>query len=181
MRVIAGTAGGRKLKAPPAATTRPFTGKAKEGVFSSIAPRLPGARVLDLYAGSGSLSIEALSRGAAAATMVEENREAVKVIQQNLAICGFAAVVIRGTLPAALARVSGVHDLVFVDPPYRLSLASVHETLEHLDPYLADGATVVVHRRKGEGLAGAVGGLVVEDDRTYGDSQIVRLRKRGNP
>lgn len=113
--------------------------------------------------------------------MVEENREAVKVIQQNLAICGFAAVVIRGTLPAALARVSGVHDLVFVDPPYRLSLASVHETLEHLDPYLADGATVVVHRRKGEGLAGAVGGLVVEDDRTYGDSQIVRLRKRGNP
>ncbi|NNC41877.1 MAG: 16S rRNA (guanine(966)-N(2))-methyltransferase RsmD [Acidimicrobiia bacterium] len=181
MRVIAGKVGGRKLSAPPPSTTRPFTGKAKEGVFSSIADRIEGARVLDLYAGSGSLGIEALSRGASEATMVEESREAVKVISANLAACGFDASVIRGTLPAAMSRVTGLHDLVFVDPPYRLSLASVQDVVEHLGPYLADGATVIVHRRKGDGLIQAGEGLEVEDVRTYGDSEIVRLRKRGNP
>ncbi len=184
MRVIAGTAKGRRLKAPPADSTRPFTGRAKEGVFSSIGDRLAGARVLDLYAGSGSLAIEALSRGAAAATLIERDRRAVGVIRHNLETCAFEADVIHGELPAALARVSGTHDLVFVDPPYRLSLASVGEVLQMLPPLLADGATVVWHHRKGADgrpvLESLIDGLEVEDERAYGDSHIVRLRKRGN-
>lgn len=180
VRVIAGKVGGRKLAAPSPSTTRPFTGKAKEGVFSSIAGRIEGARVLDLYAGSGSLGIEALSRGASEATMIEENREAVQVIRSNLAACGFDASIVRGVLPGAMSRITGVYDLVFVDPPYRLSLASVQDVVDHLIPFLADGATVVVHRRKGEGIIQPGEGLEIEDVRTYGDSEIVRIRKRGD-
>lgn len=180
MRVVSGTARGRKLKAPPSGITRPFTGKAKEGVFSSISERVEGASVLDLFAGSGSLAIEALSRGAASAVIIEENGQAMKVIGQNLASCDMEATMIKASLPKALARVTGSFDLAFIDPPYRLSLASVVEVLELVAPLMESDGTVVVHRRRGSGDLEAVAGLEMEDDRTYGDSHIVRYRKRGN-
>ena len=137
-----------------------------------------------MFAGSGSLAIEALSRGAASATLVEQDPAAVDVIRQNLAACGFEAIVVKGSLPDALDRVEGPFDLVFVDPPYRLSLASVLEILELAFPLVAMDATVMVHRRKGDGglapVDGRVEGFGMEDDRLYGDSHIVRLRKRGD-
>jgi 16S rRNA (guanine966-N2)-methyltransferase len=178
MRVVAGTAKGRRLAAPPSKTTRPFTGKAKEGVFSSLSNRIANSRVLDLFAGSGSMAIEALSRGADAAVLVDSNRSAVAVIRRNLETCGFEAQVIKGDLPGALSVVSGEFDLVFVDPPYSLALTSVLETLEALVPHLADGATIVLHRRREDGVIQVLEALdyvSIEDERTYGDSLIVRL------
>ena len=88
MRVIAGVAKGRRLRAPAGLATRPMTDRAREAVFSAIAASIPGARVLDLYAGTGSLGLEALSRGAASATFVERDRSAVTALQVNVGMVG---------------------------------------------------------------------------------------------
>lgn len=144
MRVIAGTAGGRRLVAPKGRDVRPTSDRVKEALFSSLAPRLPGARVLDLYAGSGALAIEALSRGAAAAVLVERNRAALAAIEHNLAATGFtaAARVTTGDLPQALGQLIGLFDVVFLDPPYALAEDEVVAVLAALVPLLAPGGAV---------------------------------------
>ncbi|MGF1597780.1 MAG: RsmD family RNA methyltransferase [Acidimicrobiales bacterium] len=123
MRVIAGTARGRRLQAPPGRATRPITDRAKEGIFNMLGTvvDLDGATVVDLFAGSGSFGIEALSRGAAAVTFVEAARPAVEVLRRNLETLGFAdrAVVETGPVERALDRLPEV-DLAFCDPPYAL-------------------------------------------------------------
>jgi len=152
-------------------------------VFSSLGARVPNSRVLDLFSGSGSLAIEALSRGAESAVLVERDRGAVAVIESNLALCGFEARVVKGELAAALDRIVGEFDLVFVDPPYGLALASVFETISAVVPLLSEAGLVVLHRRREAGvledLEAAVDGLdedlIIEDHRAYGDSLIVRL------
>lgn len=121
MRVVGGTARGRKLKAPPGSGTRPITDRAKEAIFNMLAARvnLVDLTVADLFAGSGSFGIEALSRGAAHATFVERDRVAARVLADNLDRLGFAerAEVIVAPVDAALRRLGPV-DLVFCDPPY---------------------------------------------------------------
>jgi 16S rRNA (guanine966-N2)-methyltransferase len=119
MRVIAGTAKGRRLRA--AGTTRPTADFVKEALFSSLGPRIAGARVADLWAGSGSLGIEALSRGAASVTFVERDPRALAAIRQNLATTGFTerARVVEGTVERFLASAGGEgFDVVLADPPY---------------------------------------------------------------
>lgn len=121
MRVVGGTARGRKLKAPPGSGTRPITDRAKEAIFNMLAARisLVDITVADLFAGSGSFGIEALSRGAAHATFVERNREAARVLADNLDALGFneKADLIVAPVDTALRRLGPV-DLVFCDPPY---------------------------------------------------------------
>ncbi|MDH3301915.1 MAG: 16S rRNA (guanine(966)-N(2))-methyltransferase RsmD [Acidimicrobiia bacterium] len=121
MRVVGGTARGRKLKAPPGSGTRPITDRAKEAIFNMLAARtnLVGITVADLFAGSGSFGIEALSRGAAHVTFVERNREAARVLAGNLDALGFSdrADLIVAPVDTALRRLEPV-DLVFCDPPY---------------------------------------------------------------
>jgi len=176
MRVIAGIAKGRRLLAPRGEGTRPMMDRAREGLFSSLGGAVAGSRVLDLYAGTGSLGLEALSRGAADAVFVERGRAALAALRENVAAVGLGGEVVAGDVEAYLERAAGRFDLVFVDPPYALPLASVERDLGRLVRLLAAGGTVVLHRRAGEGL-GLLPGLTVIDRRRYGDTEITRLVK----
>jgi 16S rRNA (guanine966-N2)-methyltransferase len=176
MRIIAGLAKGRRLLAPRGVGTRPMMDRAREGLFSSLGEASAGARVLDLYAGSGSLGLEALSRGASSAVFVERGRAALAALRANVAAVGLGGQVVAADVDAYLERAVGPFDLVFVDPPYALPLASVERSLGRLPDLLAGGGTVVLHRRAGQEF-GRPPGLTVIDRRRYGDTEITRLAK----
>jgi 16S rRNA (guanine966-N2)-methyltransferase len=120
VRVIAGSAKGRKLAAPRGDTTRPATDRIREALFAILEPVLEDARVLDLFAGAGTLGIEALSRGAAAATFVERSGEALKALRKNVATTGFddRARIVAANVLGFLEQSTGPYDLVFCDPPF---------------------------------------------------------------
>ena len=121
MRVITGTARGRKLKEPIGMEIRPTTDSVKEAVFSIIQFDIEGRRVLDLFAGTGQLGIECLSRGAASVTFVDESREAVALIRENLSRCKMTGEVVQTESVGFLGR-DGKYDLIFLDPPYGTGL-----------------------------------------------------------
>jgi 16S rRNA (guanine966-N2)-methyltransferase len=177
MRIIAGTAKGRSLKSPKGSRTRPMMDRAKEAIFSMLTPIIRDAAVLDLYAGSGSLGLEALSRGAASVVFVESWRSAARVLRENIASVALGGSVHAAPVEDWLKGDRGTYDIAFVDPPYELPLPSVEEVLGHLVPRLSDGATVVVHRRSGSGEVAGPSGLSVVDRRRYGDAEITRLTK----
>jgi 16S rRNA (guanine966-N2)-methyltransferase len=154
VRVIAGSARGRRLATPPGSTTRPMTDRVRESLFSALESRggIAGARVLDLYAGSGVLAIEALSRGAERALLIERAPAAAGICRDNVARAGFdaRATVEAGDVPLVLARTQppAPFDLVFVDPPYDDPDDVVAEVLGTVArSWAAPGATLVVHRR----------------------------------
>ncbi len=177
MRVIAGVAKGRRLAGPKGDATRPMTDRAKEALFSSIGARVAGAAVLDLYAGTGSLGLEALSRGAAAATFVERDRGALASLRRNVEAVGLGGTVVAGDVGAMLAAECGPFDLAFVDPPYAVSLASLADVLRLLDHRLAPGATIVVHRRAGQPAPEVPSSWETAAERRYGDSVLYRYEK----
>ncbi len=146
MRVIAGTARGVPLRAPGERDTRPVTDRVKETLFGILGDRIPGARVLDLYAGSGALGIEALSRGAEHATFVERGRQALDAIRHNLARTGLdgrASIRARDVMRfLSDAAAEPRFDLVFLDPPY--SERAILAPLERVVPLLSPQADVVV-------------------------------------
>jgi 16S rRNA (guanine966-N2)-methyltransferase len=183
VRVIAGTAGGRPLSAPPGRDTRPTSDRVREAMFSSLADVVPGAVVLDLYAGSGALAIEALSRGAAAATLVEHDRRAAAAIDRNLAATGLddRAGVHRTTAERFCAVPSGgPFNLVLLDPPYATALPAVWERMAelHAAGALANGAVVVVERDKRDpDLDRDLPGFLAQDRRrSYGDTVLLYVR-----
>jgi 16S rRNA (guanine966-N2)-methyltransferase len=172
MRVIAGEWRGRPLKAPPGAATRPTSDRVREALFSILAARVPGARVLDLFAGSGALGIEALSRGAQSATFVDDAAPAIRAIQANLDTLGAAAAVRRiDTLRfLAAAREDGAqYDLIFLDPPYRHAERLGPALSEALPAVLAPGAVAVAESDRRAPLALD---LPLYDERRYGDTLI---------
>jgi 16S rRNA (guanine966-N2)-methyltransferase len=177
MRIIAGSAKGRRLIGPQGQRTRPFTDRAKEALFSSLGADVVEARVLDLYAGSGSLGLEALSRGAASATFVEQDRTALAALQKNIAAVGRGGTVIAGDVARFLGGAPGTFDVAFVDPPYAESAATVDAVLEALAACLAPGAVVVVHRRHGTEAPMAPEGTHLADRRRYGDAELWRFVK----
>ncbi|RJO74948.1 16S rRNA (guanine(966)-N(2))-methyltransferase RsmD [Nocardia panacis] len=151
-RIVAGAAGGRRLRVPPAGT-RPTSDRVREALFSAIDARLDltDIRVLDLYAGSGALGLEALSRGARGALLVESDRRAAAVVRGNIAELGLPGAELRvGAVTSVLesGSVAGGFDLVFSDPPYELDTAEVEGDLRLLRGrgWLAPGALVVVER-----------------------------------
>ncbi len=154
VRVIAGVAKGRRLAVPEVAGLRPTSDRARETLFNVLAPCLPGARFLDLFAGSGAVGIEALSRGAAAAVFIEQDARAVATLEANLELCRFDGPgnVVQGGWQGALRRLAGAEepfDVVFLDPPYEW--AGAHTCLEAiLDHALiaADGVAIVEHHDK---------------------------------
>lgn len=158
-----------------------MTDQAREGLFSAIAVHVPGARVLDLFAGTGTLGLEALSRGAESALFVERNRAALKALRANVIAVGLGGEVVAAEVDHVL---SGGHssaaghqfDLAFVDPPYPDSLASVEARLAALVPHLAAGALVIVHRREGERRPEAEQ-LAPAGERTYGTATLWRYVK----
>jgi 16S rRNA (guanine(966)-N(2))-methyltransferase RsmD len=172
VRVVAGRFGGRRLVAPPGDATRPTSDRVREALFSVLGPAVAGARVLDLYAGSGALGIEALSRGAAAAVFVDRSPAAIVAIRANLDALGIEADVrrrhAREAVHAAAAR-QEAYDLVFLDPPYRRSAELGRELSEALPAVLAPGARVVSESDRRDRLALA---LPLTDERRYGDTVI---------
>ena len=151
MRVITGTARGHRLKTPENYDIRPTTDNVKESVFNIIQFDIEGRRVLDLFAGTGQLGIECLSRGAAEAVFIDENTAAVKIVKENLKTCGFTAAVLQQDALGYL-RHCGRFDLVFVDPPYDSGLyESVLETINSVD-ILSDGGIILCESRREKSL-----------------------------
>jgi 16S rRNA (guanine966-N2)-methyltransferase len=181
LRVIAGKYGGRRLRAPRGRATRPTSERVREAVFSMLG-ELEGAVVLDLFAGTGALAIEALSRGAARAVLVERDPRALAALRANLAELGVGAEeaeVRRGEAGAALRNARErreTYDLLFVDPPYRHAGATGRELEAALPPVLAPRARVVVERDwRTEPPALP---LELELRRRYGDTEITIYRQR---
>jgi len=176
--VIAGEAGGRRLAVPDGRDTRPTSDRAREGLFatiSSIVGPLAGARVLDLYAGSGAVGLEALSRGAEHVLLVEHGTRAARVIRQNIEAIGLpGAAVIADRVERVLARgpAAGRYDVVFADPPYALADAGVTRVLALLaeQGWLAPGALVVVERATRSGPVSWPDGFVLDRARRYGEA-----------
>lgn len=183
MRIVSGRLGGRRLRAPAGAATRPTTDRVREAVFSIVGAPPPDTHVLDLFAGSGAMGIEALSRGAASATFVDSARPALTVLRQNLAELGLAgeARVVAGDAVTFVRRlpevVAPAWRWVFVDPPYQAGLyAPVLGALgAHRTALTADAVVVVEHDRRNE-PAERHGSLIRTDSRRYGDTVIALYR-----
>jgi 16S rRNA (guanine(966)-N(2))-methyltransferase RsmD len=176
MRIIAGAFKGRRL-APVKGRIRPTAAKVREAVFSILGPAVVGLRVLDLFAGTGALGIEALSRGAAAAVFVEDHPESLKVLRRNLADLGLADRTTVWPLPvtAALTKLAGLGEsfgLAFLDPPYGGPDAAAALTAMAGLNLLAPGARVVVEHSRRESLPEVCGGLTLLTVRRYGDTQV---------
>lgn len=174
MRVVAGRFGGRRLVTPKGHDTRPTADRVREALFSILGDSVRDAAVLDLFAGSGALGIEALSRGAASATFVDDAPAAVAAVQANLDALGIEAAVVRRDASAFLraARDAGrQYDLVFLDPPYRHAETLGPALAETLRGVVAPGARVVSEsdRRAPLDLP-----FHLTDERRYGDT-LIRL------
>lgn len=177
MRIIAGKAGGRRIGAPRGKGTRPATDRVREAVFSSLGQIVEDALVADLYAGSGSFGLEALSRGAASAVFVESGAEALRALRENLDSLGLGGRVVPGAVSWYLARSQDHFDLVFIDPPWSHPSESLSRELAILDPLLLPGGQVVLSRRKGDSLPEAPETWRVATDKAYGDTRLVRYTK----
>jgi 16S rRNA (guanine966-N2)-methyltransferase len=186
-RVIAGEAGGRRLAVPDGRDTRPTSDRAREGLFSTIVSMLgslAGARVLDLYAGSGAVGLEALSRGADHVLLVEQGARATRVIRENIEAIGLPGAVLaadrvervlaRGPAPAGGQDrpEGGRYDVVFADPPYALADTAVSQVLSLLadQGWLAPGALVIVERATRSGPVSWPDGFVPDRARRYGEA-----------
>lgn len=186
MRIISGIAGGRKLLSPPEKdrNIRPTSDRAREALFNIIGPRVEGAVVLDLFAGTGALGLEALSRGADRLVLVDYNTRALQLIKRNIRTCleNFSSPEETGkmihvsrldlrnglTVLTSLAEETGGFDLIFLDPPYSRQLAEpLLEEIDSLDLMRVDGL-VVVEEDTNETLSDTYGRLRLTDQRKYG-------------
>jgi len=180
-RIVAGAAGGRRLSAPPGRGTRPTADRVREGLFATvltICGPLDGARVLDLYAGSGAVGLEALSRGASDVLLVESDPRAARVIRRNIeAVRLPGARLLADRVERVLTRGLGddpPRDLIFADPPYAASAEEVERALAalHGRGWLAPGALVVVERGTRSGPLTWPAGYTPERSRGYGEATL---------
>ncbi|MFT4086461.1 MAG: 16S rRNA (guanine(966)-N(2))-methyltransferase RsmD [Gordonia sp. (in: high G+C Gram-positive bacteria)] len=179
-RIIAGEFRGRRL-ATPADVTRPTSDRVREAVMSMLGARadLAGMRVLDLYAGTGALGLEAVSRGAASAVLVEVDRKAATVARENVKVCGAGprVRVVSRTVASFLATPGECFDLIFLDPPYAVSTAEVNDALAALLPLLSDDGWVVLERGSRSAEPVWPDGLEEIAVKDYGDT-VVSLASR---
>lgn len=147
MRVITGSARGRRLKTPEGMDIRPTTDNVKESVFNILQFDIEGRRVLDLFAGTGQLGIECLSRGAREVVFIDQSRDAVKIVRENLKTCGFSAPVLQQDAIGYL-NTCGKFDLIFADPPYDAGLyKTVLEKINSID-ILSEGGIILCESRR---------------------------------
>jgi 16S rRNA (guanine966-N2)-methyltransferase len=180
-RIIAGLAGGRRLAVPPGRSTRPTSDRAREGLFGTVAAicgGLDGAAVLDLYAGSGAVGLESLSRGAADALLVESDARAARVIRANIeAVALSGARLLADRVERVLARGPGgapPRDFVFADPPYATSDSDIERMLGELSRqgWLAAGALVAIERATRSGPLSWPSGYRADRCRSYGEATL---------
>ncbi|NJP30831.1 16S rRNA (guanine(966)-N(2))-methyltransferase RsmD [Micromonospora thermarum] len=179
-RIVAGTLGGRRIAAPPGAGTRPTSDRVREALFSAVQAEvdLDGARFADLYAGSGAVGLEALSRGAEHVLLVESDPRAARVIRENVATlrAGSAVRLVTGKVGTVLAAGpdGDPYDVVFADPPYSVPDEEVSAMLRALvdHGWLAPAALVVVERSSRTGAVDWVQGVTAERSRRYGETTL---------
>jgi len=179
MRVIAGTARGVTLKTPDGMATRPTADRVKEAVFSIIHFDLPGAKVLDLFGGTGQLGIEALSRGAGSCVFVDEQRSACMLIRENLNRTKFAncSKVIQGDYSQFLKNCTAKFDIILLDPPYaEVFLENSLNLITEID-ILESGGIIVAERPVGKELNCQFDGFSRSKDYKYGKTMITLFRK----
>lgn len=177
LRVISGSAGGLHLKSPKRHALRPTQDRIRQVIFSSLAEKIPGARVLDLFAGTGSFGIEALSRGAASATFIEQDAEAVQCIRDNLAHCRLQGEVRKAdALAFIVQKPAETFDLIFADPPYtkRIGTLDGDPLLSGTAPLLAPDGLFIWEHYAGQRLENA-GNWKVVRNRNYGETALTFL------
>ena len=183
MRIISGTSRGRRLTTPKGQGVRPTSDRVKESIFNILGERVEGKTVLDLFAGTGNLGIEALSRGATKSLFVEKGRQVIRLIQKNLSQCGLGAR--SEIIPKDVNRAIGIlkqrgesFDLILMDPPYEKGL--IGRTLDKLDShkiYHEDSILVIEHDRR-EPLPGIMVGWNLIRQREIGDTVVSFLTPR---
>jgi 16S rRNA (guanine(966)-N(2))-methyltransferase RsmD len=177
MRIIGGEARGRRFKAPRGQAVRPTAARVKESLFNILPRDFSGLRLLDLYAGSGNVSIEALSRGAAKAVLIDESPRSTAVIRDNLKHLGFTDRAEVWTAPVfrslrRFAKSGEIFDLIFLDPPYDRELVeNTLKTIAQCNLLSATGRVVVEHSAR-EQVKSQYGSLYLNDQRRYGDTQL---------
>jgi 16S rRNA (guanine966-N2)-methyltransferase len=181
MRIVGGSRGGRRLKPPPGRGIRPTPDRVREALFAILAPRVPGARFLDLFAGTGANGLEALSRGAREAHFVEQSKAAVLLIRENIRRLDFESQcsVTLGVLPSVLARLAAgtpPFDIVFADPPYESELVERLLASPHLRPLLVPDGVLVVET--GRRTTPTWAPWNVDSIRDYGDTRLFFLGSR---
>jgi 16S rRNA (guanine966-N2)-methyltransferase len=170
MRIVAGQYRGRRLKTPAGLDTRPTSDRVREALFSILGDRVDGARVLDLFAGSGALAIEALSRGAARVVLVESDPRAVAAIRANLDAIGEGGARVEPVDALAwLGRARGEYDLVFLDPPYSSARDLGGRLSRALPAILSENALIVTESDKRDPL---ILDFPLDDERTYGHTRL---------
>ena len=177
MRIIAGTLKGRRLEAPDWPGLRPTSDRLRETLFNVLAPRIAGARFLDGYAGTGAVGIEALSRGAADVTFVEQDRRAQQLIEANLVRSGVTDryAIIRAGFQGSAPGLNGPFDIVFLDPPY--GAAALAEALAAAAPLVTGDALLIVEHAKRDPSPGTADGLERTRTLVQGDSALSFFRR----
>lgn len=183
MRIIAGTHGGLLLEGPDGDDVRPTYDRVKEAWFSSLQPRLPGARVLDLFAGSGALGLEAASRGAGEVVCVERDAEAAALIERNVESTGLDVSLVLGSVPEVLRSTLGgrAFDVVLLDPPYALVGDELVPVLEAVAEVVAPGGEVWLEAGKHAPDPAWPAGLRHERSRRYGETVLHTAVREENP
>ncbi|MCL2539243.1 MAG: 16S rRNA (guanine(966)-N(2))-methyltransferase RsmD [Oscillospiraceae bacterium] len=177
MRVITGTARGAKLYVLEGRDVRPTAQRVKEAEFSAVQFYVPGARVLDLFAGSGQLGLEALSRGAGSAVFVDSNEDSIKVVRRNLEKTGLLAKakIVRSDSFRYLSRTEELFDIVFIDPPYHMGLAK--RALRRVSPNVSDAGFVLCETEANADMPETVGGILLKKRYKHGQTSLWLYRK----
>ncbi len=179
MRVITGSARGTNLRTLEGNDVRPTTDKVKEAVFSAFQFEIEGRRILDLFAGSGQLGIEALSRGAENAVFVDADKNAIKIIKENLAKTKLDsnATVVQTDSIAFLSMTDKIFDIAFLDPPYETGL--LQKALSKISGCISEGGAVICEHPIKDELADEYSGLVRTKDYKYSKTAVTVYRKEG--
>lgn len=179
MRVITGTAKGKRLAAPEGRDVRPTPERVKEGIFSAIQFDIEGRRVLDLFAGSGQLGIEALSRGAESAVFVDTSAQSVALVEKNISSCGFndKAKVVKSDFSSFAALKKGEFDIAFLDPPYNAGF--LEPAINAVCPLMSDYGVIICEHPPEVKLPESIAGFCADKVYRYGKVLVTFYRKEG--